>query len=145
MALTTRTEPRLELAKIEPGLPGQGEGSMAELATRLAQESVSLAVVEVRRFVVELRERQRSAVRAAVALFLGAGLGLLSIATLTVGVILYLGSVWNYAAGALVTGGALLLMTLVALAIARAAGRSVAGPREPAGDDRDERSPSHGT
>jgi uncharacterized membrane protein YqjE len=154
MALTPRTS-RVGLATIDPAALAQrerprspeAEDSVADLATRLAQEGWGLAGVEVRRISAELRERKHYAGRAAIALILGGTFGAVATLVLAAAAVLYLGETWgNYAAGALATGVVLLLLAIVAGATVMASARRFSH-RKPAGDRaaaRQERSPVHG-
>lgn len=139
----TRTASRLEPVQVESGLTARPDGSFAELTHQLAQQGMELAQVELRRLGAEVRERQRHAVRAAVALYLGGVVGALALAVLAGAAVLYLGRAWSdYAAAAAVTGGALLVLAAVAGGVLIGAARRIGGPREdrePAGEA-DERS-----
>lgn len=130
----TRTAPGLVSPRVEPvlarGADVDADASMANLAARLAQQGVELAAVELRRIGAEVRERQRHAVRAAVALYLittAAGVG---IAVLSTASVLYLGRQWDdYAGGALATGVVLLALAAAASCIFKSAARRLgAGP-----------------
>ena len=104
-----RSAPGLDLARTEPA-PADHD-SLGELAGRLAQESVALAGVELRRFGVEVRQRQRHAVRALDAGVVVAALASVATMALAGGAVLYLGRMWqDYAAGAAATGVLLLLL-----------------------------------
>lgn len=153
MALTPGASP-VGLAQIDPTAlerrprphTPEGEDSVADLATRLAQEGWDLAAVEVRRVAAELRERKQYATRAAIALMLGGGFAAAAIAVLATAAVLYLGQRWgNYAAGALATGVLLMVLAMVAGFTVMASARRF-GRRKPAGESaaRHERSPVHG-
>lgn len=110
----TRTSPRSDLARVEAATPNKGEDSMAVLATRLAEEGMALAAVELRRLGVEVGQRRRHAVRAVVAGIVAAGFAAAATAMLAVAVLLYLGRLWqDYAAGALAAGALLLVMASI--------------------------------
>ncbi len=105
-----RSAPGLDLARTEPA-PADQDSSFADLATRLAQESVALAGVEIRRLGVEVRHRRRHAVRALASGIIAAGLAGVGAMALAGGAVLYLGRMWqDYAAGAAATGVLFLLL-----------------------------------
>jgi uncharacterized membrane protein YqjE len=138
-----RSEPRTSLARIAPGTADPGQDSVAELAGRLAQESVALAVVEARRLGAEVRESGGQAARVAAAAFLVAVLIGVALSALAVAAILYLGRMWqDYAAGALATG---VLLLLVALAAAWRLVAAIKRPTRGESHEPQERSASHGT
>jgi uncharacterized membrane protein YqjE len=145
MALT-HTSARLDLARIEPREPG--DDSVANLATRLAHESVALAGVEIRRFGAEVHERRRYVTRAAVAGAVAVALALVGIVALAGAAVLYLGRTWqSYAAGALATGVLLVLFALAMSWVVATALRCLTAPTREANRDAQpaqERS-SHGT
>ncbi|HTE54326.1 MAG TPA: phage holin family protein [Kofleriaceae bacterium] len=122
-----RTSSRLAPARVEPGTNGHGEESLAGLATRLAQQGLELASVELRRLGGEVRERRRHAVRAAVALYLVRLFAAVGIAALASGSVLYLGRLWgSYGAASLATGGVLIAAAIVAgMVLSSAAHRMV--------------------
>lgn len=115
----TRSAPRPDLARSEPAsAKHHGDDSVAELAKRLAQESVALADVELRRLGAAVRQRQREAARVVTAGALAASLAAVAVATLAAASILYLGRLWqDYAAGALATGVLLLALAAAAAAV----------------------------
>jgi uncharacterized membrane protein YqjE len=139
----TRTAPRLAPAQVEPGSTPQADGSVADLATRLAQEGMQLAALELRRLGAEVRERRRHVVRAAVSALLGAVTAVIGIAALAGGSVLYLGRLWNdHAAAAAATGALFLLLAVAIGCVAVSALRRVGGAST---DEADERSPRNGT
>lgn len=140
----TRTPPRLPPTGVESGLSSRDNGlSVADLTTRLAQEGIELAALQLRRLGVEVRERRRHAVRASVAVFLGAATAGIGIMTLAGGAVLYFGRMWgDHATAALATGGLLLLFAAAAGAVFASAMRGIAGT--PA-DEAQEGSPRNGT
>jgi uncharacterized membrane protein YqjE len=144
----TRTPARLDLARIEPREARPDEDSLAHLATRLAQESVALASVEIRRLGAEVHDRRRYVARAAVAGTVAVALALVGVTTLAGAAVLYLGRMWqSYAAGALATGVLLVLFALAASWMVAAALRGLTEPTREANRDAEpaqERS-SHGT
>lgn len=154
MALTPRAS-QVGLAEMDPAALArqqrahspEAEDSVADLATRLAQEGWELAAVEVRRVAAELRERKQYAGRAAMALILGGTFGTVATFVLATAAVLYLGQRWgNYAAGALATGVLLVLMAVAAGVTVMASARKFSR-RKPVGDTalaRQERSPVHG-
>jgi uncharacterized membrane protein YqjE len=149
----TRTAPRQDLATTEVTGPArQGEDSVAELAKRLAHESVALADVELRRLGAAVRERQREAARVVAAGSLAAALAVVAVGTLAVAGVLYLGRMWqDYAAGALVTAVLLLILAgAAATAVVRGIRQITRAEHEPIrralmARQSVERSPSDGT
>jgi uncharacterized membrane protein YqjE len=145
MALMRTASPPEPVAIAPP--PGDGEPSMTDLATRLAQESIELAAVELRRFAAEVRQRQADATRAATALFLSGMFATVGIATLAGGAVLYFGRAWrDHAAAALATGGLLVLLALASAWFLMFAARRL-GTADHGGQGRkaEERSPGNGT
>jgi len=145
----TRSTSRLDLARAEPRQQTHGDDSVAELATRLAQDGVALAGVELRRLTVELRHRGRDATRALVAGIFAAGFAVVGTIALAGGAVLYLGRMWqDYAASAVATGVLFLLFALATGLILISAIRCLTGtggePGPDAGEAR-ERSPGDGT
>jgi hypothetical protein len=142
----TRTAPRLESTHLGPRpitRTDHDDGTVADLTARLAQDGVELITIELRRIRAEVRGRQRHAVRAGVALYLGAMTGAVGTAVLAVAAVLYLGPLWgSYAAAALATGAVLVVVGAVAAGVLFAALRRLAAPSGRAGD---ERSTGHGT
>lgn len=136
-----RTSTRLGPAQAEPGTNGQGEESLGRLATRLAQQGLELASVELRRLGGEVRERRRHAVRAAVALYLVRTFAGLGLAVLATGAVLHVGRLWgNYGAAALATGGVLIAAAIIAGLVLTSAAHRMAATTDPgAGDAADER------
>jgi uncharacterized membrane protein YqjE len=135
---TTHSARQLDLAEIERSRRVEEEGSVAELATRLAQEGVGLVAVELRRLAAEVRVRKRYAARIAGALLLGVAFASMATISLAGGVILYLGRLWgDYGAAALAVGGLLLVVALVAALVVRSAVRQIGTddgePEEPDG------------
>jgi uncharacterized membrane protein YqjE len=113
----TRTESRLELVqRVE-----DEDASMGELVSRLAHEGKELAVVELKRLRVEMREQARRAARTAAAGYLAIDLIALATLALSVGVFLVLADAWDsYAAAAFATSGLLVVAALVVGLIVRA-------------------------
>ncbi len=106
----TRTESRLDLME----RVGDDDASMGELVTRLAHEGKELAVVELKRLRVEMREQARRAARTAAAGYLAIDLIALATLALSVGVFLVLADAWDsYAAAAFATSGFLVVAALV--------------------------------
>ena len=105
----TRTESRLELMeRVEES------ASMGELVSQLAHEGKELAVVELQRLRVEMREQARRAATTAAAGYLAIDLIALATLALSVGVFLVLADAWDsYAAAAFATSGFLVLAALV--------------------------------
>ena len=106
----TRTESRLELMeRVE-----ESDASMGELVSQLAHEGKELAVVELRRLRVEMREQARRAATTAAAGYLAIDLIALATLALSVGVFLVRADAWDsYAAAAFATSGFLVLAALV--------------------------------
>ena len=106
----TRTESRLELMeRVE-----ESGASMGELVSQLAHEGKELAVVELQRLRVEMREQARRAATTAAAGYLAIDLIALATLALSVGVFLVLADAWDsYAAAAFATSGFLVLAALV--------------------------------
>ena len=106
----TRTESRLELMeRVE-----ESDASMGELVSQLAHEGKELAVVELKRLRVEMREQARRAATTAAAGYLAIDLIALATLALSVGVFLVLADAWDsYAAAAFATSGFLVLAALV--------------------------------
>jgi len=122
----TRTESRLELMeRVE-----ESDASMGELVSQLAHEGKELAVVELKRLRVEMREQARRAATTAAAGYLAIDLIALATLALSVGVFLVLADAWDsYAAAAFATSGflvvAALLVGLVVRAMMKRMSRSV--------------------
>ena len=106
----TRTESRLELMqRVE-----DQDASVGELVSRLAHEGKELAVVELKRLRVEMREQARRAAKTAAAGYLAVDLIALATLALSVGVFLVLADAWDsYAAAAFATSGFLAVAALV--------------------------------
>ncbi|HEY8146878.1 MAG TPA: phage holin family protein [Kofleriaceae bacterium] len=113
----TRTESRLELMeRVE-----ESDTSMGELVSQLAHEGKELAVVELKRLRVEMREQARRAATTAAAGYLAIDLIALATLALSVGVFLVLADAWDsYAAAAFATSGFLVLAALVVGLVVRA-------------------------
>jgi len=113
----TRTESRLELMeRVE-----ESGASMGELVSQLAHEGKELAVVELQRLRVEMREQARRAATTAAAGYLAIDLVALATLALSVGVFLVLADAWDsYAAAAFATSGFLVLAALVVGLVVRA-------------------------
>jgi len=117
MALTGR-ESRLDL--IEREVRPLDDASVGDLVSRLAQEGRELAVVEVRRLRVEMKEQARRAARAAAAGYVAVDFIALASLALATGVFLVLGAWWDsYAAAAFATSGILALVAVIAAVAAR--------------------------
>jgi uncharacterized membrane protein YqjE len=113
----TRTESRFELMERAE----DQDASVGELVSRLAHEGKELAVVELKRLRVEMREQARRAVRTAAAGYLAIDLIALATLALSVGVFLVLADAWDsYAAAAFATSGLLVVAALVVGLIVRA-------------------------
>ena len=113
----TRTESRLELMQRAE----DEDASMGELVSRLAHEGKELAVVELKRLRVEMREQARRAAGAAAAGYLAIDLIALATLALSVGVFLVLADAWDsYAAAAFATSGFLMVAALVVGLVVRA-------------------------
>jgi uncharacterized membrane protein YqjE len=118
----TRTESRLELMQRAE----DEDASMGELVSRLAHEGKELAVVELKRLRVEMREQARRAAGAAAAGYLAIELITLATLALSVGVFLVLADAWDsYAAAAFATSGFLMVAALVVGLVVRALMRRV--------------------
>ena len=106
----TRTESRLELMqRVE-----DQDASVGELVSRLAHEGKELAVVELKRLRLEMREQARRAAKTAAAGYLAVDLIALATLALSVGVFLVLADAWDsYAAAAFATSGFLAVAALV--------------------------------
>jgi uncharacterized membrane protein YqjE len=106
----TRTESRLELMqRIE-----DEDASVGELVSRLAHEGKELAVVELKRLHVEMRDQARRAAKTAAAGYLAVDLIALATLALSVGVFLVLADAWDsYAAAAFATSGFLAVAAVV--------------------------------
>lgn len=118
----TRTESRLELMQRAE----DEDASMGELVSRLAHEGKELAVVELKRLRVEMREQARRAAGAAAAGYLAIELIALATLALSVGVFLVLADAWDsYAAAAFATSGFLMVAALVVGLVVRALIRRV--------------------
>ena len=113
----TRAESRLELMeRVE-----ESDASMGELVSQLAHEGKELAVVELKRLRVEMREQARRAATTAAAGYLAIDLIALATLALSVGVFLVLADAWDsYAAAAFATSGFLVLAALVVGLVVRA-------------------------
>lgn len=136
-----RPSTRLAPTRAEPppnGQPAvQDEESLAGLATRLAQQGLELAAVELRRLGGEVRERRRHAVRVVVALYLVRTFAALGLAVLAVGAVLMVGRMLDdYGIAALATGGVLLLAGIISAMVLTSAAHRVAGSSDDS-DDRD--------
>jgi uncharacterized membrane protein YqjE len=106
----TRTESRLELMHRAE----DDDASMGELVSRLAHEGKELAVVELKRLRVEMREQARRAAGTAAAGYLAVDLIALATLALSVGVFLVLADAWDsYAAAAFATSGFLAVAAVV--------------------------------
>lgn len=106
----TRTESRLELMRRAE----DDESSVGELVSRLAHEGKELAVVELKRLRVEMREQARRAATTAAAGYLAVDLIALATLALSVGVFLVLADAWDsYAAAAFATSGFLVVAAVV--------------------------------
>jgi uncharacterized membrane protein YqjE len=106
----TRTESRLELMQRAE----DDEASVGELVSRLAHEGKELAVVELKRLRVEMREQARRAATTAAAGYLAVDLIALATLALSVGVFLVLADAWNsYALAAFATSGFLAVAAVV--------------------------------
>ena len=118
----TRTESRLELMeRVE-----ESDASMGELVSQLAHEGKELAVVELKRLRVEMREQARRAATTAAAGYLAIDLIALATLALSVGVFLVLADAWDsYAAAAFATSGFLVLAALVVGLVVRAMMRRI--------------------
>jgi uncharacterized membrane protein YqjE len=118
----TRTESRLELMQRAE----DEDASMGELVSRLAHEGKELAVVELKRLRVEMREQARRAAGAAAAGYHANELNTLATLALSVGVFRVLADVWDsYAAAAFATSGFLMVAALVVGLVVRALMRRV--------------------
>ena len=105
----TRTQSRLELME----RAADEDASVGELVSRLAHEGKELAVVELKRLRVEMREQARRAATTAAAGYLAIDLIALATLALSVGVFLVLADVWDsYAAAASATSGFLVVAAL---------------------------------
>lgn len=105
----TRTQSRLELME----RAADEDASVGELVSRLAHEGKELAVVELKRLRVEMREQARRAATTAAAGYLAIDLIALATLALSVGVFLVLADVWDsYAAAAFATSGFLVVAAL---------------------------------
>jgi uncharacterized membrane protein YqjE len=106
----TRTESRLELLQRAE----DEDASVGELVSRLAHEGKELAVVELKRLRVEMREQARRAAKTAAAGYLAVDLIALATLALSVGVFLVLADAWDsYAAAAFATSGFLAVAAMV--------------------------------
>jgi len=106
----TRTESRLELMRRAE----DDDSSVGELVSRLAHEGKELAVVELKRLRVEMREQARRAATTAAAGYLAVDLIALATLALSVGVFLVLADAWDsYAAAAFATSGFLVVAAVV--------------------------------
>ncbi len=140
----TRSAPGLELARKEPA-PAE-QDSLGELATRLAQESVALAGLELRRLGVEVRHRRRHAARVVAAAIAVTWLAAVAALALACGAALYLGRMWqDYAAGAAATGVLFLLLAAGATCFLVSASRSLTRALPDASADAPERNGTDGT
>ena len=113
----TRTQSRLELMRrVE-----DEDASVGELVSRLAHEGKELAVVELKRLRVEMREQARRAATTAAAGYLAVDLIALATLALSVGVFLVLADVWDsYASAAFATSGFLAVAAVVVGLVVRA-------------------------
>ena len=112
----TRTESRLELIQRAE----DSDASMGELVSRLAHEGKELAVVELERLRVEMREQARRAAKTAAAGYLAVDLVALVTLALSVGVFLVLADAWDsYAAAAFATSGFLAIAAVAVGLVAR--------------------------
>ena len=135
-----RPTTRLAPARAEPppnGHPAvQEEESVAGLATRLAQQGLELAAVELRRLGGEVRERRRYAVRVVVALYLVRTFAALGLAVLAVGAVLVVGRMLDdYGIAALATGGVLLVAGIISAMVLTSAAHRVAGSSDDSDGD----------
>ena len=113
----TRTESRLELMHRAE----DEDASMGELVSRLAHEGKELAVVELKRLRVEMRDQARRAAKTAAAGYLAVDLIALATLALSVGVFLVLADAWDsYAAAAFATSGFLVVAALAVGLVVRA-------------------------
>ena len=113
----TRTQSRLELME----RAADDDASVGELVSRLAHEGKELAVVELKRLRVEMREQARRAASTAAAGYLAIDLIALATLALSVGVFLVLADVWDsYAAAAFATSGFLVVAALAVGLVVRA-------------------------
>ena len=104
-----RTQSRLELME----RAADDDASVGELVSRLAHEGKELAVVELKRLRVEMREQARRAASTAAAGYLAIDLIALATLALSVGVFLVLADAWDsYAAAAFATSGFLVVAAL---------------------------------
>lgn len=140
----TRSAPGLDLARTE--LAPADQDSFGDLASRLAQESVALAGVELRRLGVEVRHRRRHAARVVAAAIAVTWLAAVAALALACGAMLYLGRMWqDYAAGAVATGVIFLLLAGGASCFLISASRSLTRPLPGPGPDAPERNQTDGT
>ena len=120
----TRTESRLELVRRAE----DEDASMGELVSRLAHEGKELAVVELKRLRVEMREQTRRAAKTAAAGYLAIDLIALATLALSVGVFLILADALDsYAVAAFVTSGFLMVAALVVGLVVRSLMRRITG------------------
>ena len=128
-----RPSTRLAPTRAEPPPNGHpavhdDDESLAGLATRLAQQGLELAAVELRRLGGEVRERRRHAVRVVVALYLVRTFAALGLAVLAVGAVLVVGRMLDdYGIAALATGGVLLVAGIISAMVLTSAAHRVAG------------------
>ena len=113
----TRTESRLELMN----RADDEDASMGELVSRLAHEGKELAVVELKRLRVEIRDQARRAAGVAAAGYLAIDLIALATLAVSVGVFLVLADAWDsYAAAAFATSGFLVVAAIAVGLVVRA-------------------------
>lgn len=113
----TRTESRLELMNRAE----DEDASMGELVSRLAHEGKELAVVELKRLRVEMRDQARRAAGVAAAGYLAIDLIALATLAVSVGVFLVLADAWDsYAAAAFATSGFLVVAAIAVGLVVRA-------------------------
>jgi uncharacterized membrane protein YqjE len=113
-----------ELASRKP----DGDASVGELMSRLAQEGKELAALEVRRLRVEMKEQARRAATTAAAGYVA--VELIALATLALGVAVFfvLADWWgNYAAAAFATSGLLAVAAVICGLIVRGMTRKMFG------------------
>jgi uncharacterized membrane protein YqjE len=142
----TRSAPGLDLARTGSAPAEQDSDSLGELATRLAQESVALAGIELRRLGVEVRHRRHHAARVVTAAIAVTWLAAVALLALACGAALYLGRMWqDYAAGAAATGVVFLLLAGGATCLLVSASRKLTRALPDASADGPERNRTDGT
>jgi uncharacterized membrane protein YqjE len=114
MQTMIRTERELPLTERQHDLIEHDDTSMGDLVSQLAHEGKELAVVELRRLRVEMREQARRAAKTAAAGYLAVEFIALATLALSVGVFLLLADAWdNYAAAAFATSGLLAVAAVI--------------------------------